>query len=472
MDLYIGLDLGTTGCKALVCDRFGKIHGLAGVEYELIFTRDGVEQDTEVWWDGAAKTLRESLADLPKENIKAISVSTQGITGAAIDRNGKSLCNALSWLDQRAEKEAGEIAARVGTEELFRLTGKPLYPYSLAQLIWMQRNRPEIYKNIWKYMLPLDYLNFRLTGNSVMDYSIASGTMAFDLVNHQMIAAFFEQSGVEESLFSQIQQWGTVIGRVSPTASEKTGLPVGLPVVLGAQDQRCAALGAGIAPDIGTASLGTSSAICTLISTPVTKTAGEITCCAVDDDYWMLESVIGTSGAALRWAQKNLFNGISFYEIDNLAASSRPGSNGLLFTPDLSANEQECGGVLTGIALRHTKSDIARAILEGIAFRMDAHIHEQMSYFGPWREVRLFGGGAVSRVWCQMISDIVGLPVQVPHTQETAALGAAIIAAAGSGAYSNVWEAGKEMSGQIACTYQPDAKAHEEYCKVRTVKLK
>lgn len=467
LDFYAGLDLGTTGCKCLVFDQFGKIHGKAGVEYELIFTEDGVEQDADEWWRAAADTLRRACEGLP---VRAVSISTQGISGVPVGQSGECLSNAISWLDTRAEKEAKELADRVGRAELFRLTGKPSYPYSLPQLAWIQRNRPKTYQKTWKYMLPLDYLNFRLTGIPLMDYSVASGTMAFDIARHQMIPEFFQCLEMKESLFSQVRQWGVPFGKITQYAAGMTGLAEGTTVALGAQDQRCAALGAGICQGVGTVSLGTSSAVCSLVPKPMAEPFGQITCCPVDNGDWMLESVMNTSGAALKWARKTLFGGISYDEIDALAAQSPVGANGVVFIPQLAAaaGTSHGNGAFQGIMLRHTKMDLARAVLEGIAFQIDSLIQEQASLLGGWQELRLFGGGAASQLWSQIIADVTGIPVKVTDTQETAALGAAMIAAAGDGAYPDVWNAAAHMSGAVKHIYSPNQRAHRQYCAARS----
>lgn len=467
LNFYAGLDLGTTGCKCLVFDQLGKVHGKAEVEYELIFTAEGVEQDANEWWRVAAGTLRKACEELP---INAISISSQGISGVPIGLDGKCLSNAISWLDARAEKETKKIVDRIGESELFRLTGKLPYSYSLPQLAWIQQNRPEIYKKTWKYMLPLDYLNFRLTGVPLMDYSVASGTMAFDITQHQMIPDFFRCLGLKESLFSPIRQWGVPFGRVTGDAAAEAGLMEGTIVVLGAQDQRCAALGAGIGQGVGTVSLGTSSAICSLVSAPAPEPFGQITCCPVDNAAWMLESVMNTSGAALKWAKNNIFGGISYREIDALAAQSPIGANGVAFIPELASSTGvgSGNGAFQGITLRNTKMDLARAVLEGIAFQIDSLIQEQMSLLGGWKELRLFGGGAASELWGQIIADVIGIPVKVPDTQETAALGAAMIAATGDGAYPDVWASAVHMRGMIRRCYLPDQQAHAQYRAFRS----
>lgn len=441
MKYYLGLDLGTTNCKCLLLGENGEICASASVACELLFTAGGVEQNAENWWDNAVLAIRRLLdaSKVAPGCIEAVSISSQGISGVPVDVNGVPLHNALSWLDARAGAETDVIKHKFDEEEMFKLTGKNALCYSFLQLMWFKNNLPEIYSKTWKYMLPLDYLNFKFTGKAVMDMSMASGTYAFDVSAHKWIKELFSFADIPESIFSDIGVMGDFVGHITKKASDQTGLPPDTIVIMGAQDQRCASIGAGIAPGTATISLGTSAAVCSLIGRPLFDPERKVTCCAADSDHWVLESAVTTACAALDWAKDMFFREYSHKEIDAMASLAKKGAGGVAFTPNLSENDKKGGGgVLSGFTLKTTKNDIARAILEGIAIQLRDHLKNHEKLNQKINKAILFGGGAASSVWARIISDITEKEIAVPQTRETAAYGAAVIA----GAKKNFWNRG------------------------------
>ena len=447
MKYLLGLDLGTTKCKCMLLGEDGEIYADSSVGCELIFTPEGVEQNAENWWNDAASAIRRLLcaSGANPGDIAAMSVSSQGISGVPVDSCGAVLHNALSWLDARSGAETEELKNKFGEKRMYELTGKNAYSYSFPQLMWIKNNMPEVYSKTWKYMLPLDYLNFRLTGKAVMDLSMASGTYAFDVSAHEWIDQIFSDFGIPKGIFSDIGRMGAAIGHVSSKACEQTGLSEETLVVLGAQDQRCAAIGAGIGFGRATISLGTSAAVCSLVDRPLLDPSRSVTCCAVDDGHWMLESVTSTACAALDWAKDVFFSGHSIKEIDDMAALAPKGAGGVAFVPNLSEGDKKTGGTLSGLTLKTTKNDIARAVLEGIASQIGEHIAHHERVNPKIDEIVLFGGGAASEIWRQIISDTTKKAVLVPQIKETAALGAAVIAGACAGFWDSCWDGCKTI---------------------------
>jgi xylulokinase len=437
---FLGLDLGTTNCKCLLLDENKEITASASVDCELLFTSEGVEQNAENWWNDAVLAIRKlfCVSKIDPRDISAMSISSQGISGVPVDIDGNPLYSALSWLDARSESEADEIKTKFGEDYMYRQTGKNALCYSFLQLMWIKNNLPEIYSKIWKYMLPLDYLNFKFTGKAMMDLSMASGTYAFDISKHKWISELFSYAKIPESIFSDLGEMGGPVGYITKKAGEQTGLSQNTLVVMGAQDQRCASIGAGICPRVATVSLGTSAAVCSLIDRPLFDPERRVTCCAADTGHWVLESVVATACAALDWAKEMFFAGYSHKEIDEMAALA-PDSGGVVFTPNLSENDKKNGGgTLGGFTLKTTKNEIARAVLEGVAIQLRDHLNIHETVNQKIDGIILFGGGAASEIWTRIIAEITQKKTSAPKTRETAAFGAAIIA----GAKKDFWDGG------------------------------
>ncbi len=469
-DKYLlGIDLGTTGVKSILFDMRGNALGVCYKEYELIFIGEYVEQKAELWWENVALTSREAMAQagVAPEQVAGLSVSTQGIAGVLTDGNGVPLMNALSWLDNRSYEIALKIADHMGADVLFRHTGKNPGAYALPQLMWLKEHCRETYDRAVKYLLPLDFAMKCMTGRAVTDYSIACGTMGFDLREHVYMKELLDWAGIDETKFSEVGCVGDVVGPLLPEAAEKMGLAAGTPVVLGAQDQRCCAIGAGIGPGIATISLGTSSAMCMLTDSSKTDPLRHITLVSADENRYMTESVVGTSGAALKWFRNTVTPDLSYDQITALADTSPAGANGVLFYPDLvDPKHNGLAGCFIGLRLATTRADMARAVLEGISYSLVSALEDHERCVGACEQIRAFGGGANSSVWCQILADISGKPVALPATHETGCLGAAIIAAKGAGLLRDVFAPGDMLQAPSRVNV-PDPAAHTLYNSYR-----
>lgn len=433
---YLGIDLGTTCVKSMVFDSCGSAFGSASREYDLLFTDEGVEQDANLWWMHAADTAREAVrqSGVDPEFIDAISVSTQGIAGVLTDAQGTPLMNALSWLDARSRAQIDQILGFIDADALFTRTGKNPNAYALPQLMWLKQHRPAEYARAAHYLLPLDFLMLRMTGRPVMDASIACGTLAFDVRERRFMPELLAFAGIPESRFSPAGLMGDAAGALTASAAAEMGLQPGTRVVLGAQDQRCAALGAGIAPGIATISLGTAAAMCMLTDRCTPDPLRRVALVCADAGHWMTESVVSTAGAALKWFRSTIMPECSYDQITQLAAESPCGANGVLFFPELSeADPDRPAGCFIGLRLSSTRADMARALLEGVSFSLMRSLRQHERLAGSCREIRVFGGGARSALWRQILADMTGRPVLLPHTSETGCLGAAMLAARSGG---------------------------------------
>lgn len=421
--MYIGIDLGTTGCKTVLFDPDGKVLCEYNKEYELIFKGTFVEQNANDWWRLVLEGLKHVVSKSGVSDIKGISVSTQGISFVPVDRNGNTLYNAVSWLDMRAEKECDELLSLYGHEKVFEITGKPcLCDYSISKIRWFADNCPEVLEKTWKILFPLDYLNLKLVGKPLTDYTIAGGSMLYDIHKKEWNAELLNFAGITGDILPEVMPMGTDIGNILPEVSEHTGISKDCRVYMGGQDQKLAAIGAGIGNDICTVSFGTATAISRLGDGISYEEGTALTLFRFDDHSYISEVALMTTGAALRWLTRTLYGGISYREMDELAKNSEPGANGVRFKSDLSV-----GGVISGITLSTTSADIVYALYEGVS----EDIGNAVKSLGGAKRLKVFGGGAKSEIWCRILARVSGIPVEILSLPETASLGAAILASSG-----------------------------------------
>ena len=417
--MYIGIDLGTTGCKVVLFDAKGGEIKQFNKEYPLICRDNFVEQDALLWW----QLVTEGMAYVAEgcgEQVKGISVSTQGISFVPVDAEGQPLSNAITWLDTRAEAETAQLTEALGADRIYRITGKFANPcYTLPKLMWLKAHRPELYEKAQAFMLPLDFLNFRLTGIALCDYSIAGGIMAYDLENKCYSQEILEAAGIPEVMLPKVGCMGQLVGGLLPEAAALTGLTPGCPVFLGGQDQKLAALGAGIREQAITVSFGTASAVTRL--TKFLPEQQDFSRFRFNEDYYSYEGVVDTSGAALKWLTSIL--NAEGYEAMNALAVEAGGSGGVTFCTDLTT-----GGSITGLTLATTRGNLVYALFEGVSRK----IGEFADAMGGCEELYLFGGGSKSPIWCQVLANVTGKKVVALSTPETASLGAAILASQGT----------------------------------------
>jgi xylulokinase len=433
-----GIDLGTTGCKSMVVDAGGNIAGSHYIEYDLIFTKDGVEQDANLWWEYSKAALREAVkqSGIDGEALAGISFSSQGIAFVPVDRECRPLANAVSWYDTRAQAEAKEMAADYGEQYLFDTTGRPPLSLFFPQVLHLKRHNPELYKKAWKFLMAQDYLCCRFCGNAFTDYTMASGTLCFDTGTHQWIQEFFDRYGVDKDKFPELKGFGEKAGVISKEAASELGLSEKTVIAVGLQDQNAAALGAGITMGKGitTVSIGTATAVCVL-SRRICDPSRRVPCHAFDAKNYILENPIGASGASLKWLRTALFQDMDYPALDEIAGGVQPGAGGVVFYPGLDSNN----GSFTGLSLNSSRGEIVRALLEGIAYgvRRCVEIQREVSpSAAATRELRAFGSGAKSPLWLQILADCIGLPIVRLRTQDTANLGAAVCAGLALGLFS------------------------------------
>ena len=481
--MYIaGIDLGTTGCKCAVFDSSGNMSGSHYVEYDLIFTPEGVEQDAGLWWEHVKTTLKKAVqsANIQPDMVKAIAAASQGIAFVPVDSEGLPLSRAISWYDRRADNEADEIAAHYGTDFLFEKCGRMPGSFLFPQVLHIKRHNPCLYEKTKYFLMAHDYIVFRLCGKAVTDFSMACGTYCFDTGGHKWLGEIFDHYGIDQGKFPILKPFGSIAGRILPRTALELGLSDDTVIAVGMQDQKAAALGAGITlhgnssqtpagSGIMTLSLGTASALLQLTNKKITDKNNKVLCHAFNGKRWTMENYVGASGSSLKWLRNTFFPELPYIELDALAAKSPSGAAGIIFNPALDTQY----GSFSGISLNTTAGDMIRAVLEGVAYSVRRCVLEQQNLSGgknPVSELKVFGGGAGSSIWCRILADVLDIPVSLPRTHECASLGAAVCAGLALGLFSDKAEIAGFI-GNVRQRFNPDPanvriyeKGYEKFC--------
>jgi xylulokinase len=419
-DTLIGLDVGTSGVKAIAISPEGEVLATAEESYPLSTPQPGwAEQDPEDWWRAA----QACLARLPDAPI-GLSGQMHGLV--VLDDAGRVLRPAILWNDQRTQAECDEIERRVGFERLVELTGnRALTGFTAPKLLWLRAHEPETYARIRHILLPKDYVRFRLNGERAIDAADASGTLLFDVARRRWSEEVCEALAIP-------LEW-------LPPAFESTD-------VAGAGDQAAAALGVGIAsPGPVSVVLGTSGVVFAVLPeyAPDAQARLHVFCHAVPGTWHAMGVMLSAAGSAA-WLRRVL--DVGHAALDEEAARWDPGAEGILFAPYLAGErtphpDPDARGSFTGLSLRHDRGALWRAMLEGVAYGLRDSL-ELLRALGARPEVgRVSGGGARSEIWLRIVASVLGLPLERMESEEGSAFGAALLAGIKAGVFADPAEA-------------------------------
>jgi len=447
---YIGLDIGTTGAKALLVDRSGARLGIGYMGYKLISDGERVEQRADDWTECGAAAIRQALEGHDPATITAIGLSTQGASMLAIDKNNRPIGNSLTWMDARAKREADDLSYNLGEDYIYHTTGwRTNAALDAAKMLYMKRSGE--YKDAVLFPSTLEYVNLFLTGNPVCDSTNMSIRQVFDIHKGDYDDKILGVIGVSRSELPEVIPTGSLVGHITGAAAEATGLLEGTPVYNGAHDQTCASIGAAAVNqgDI-LLSAGTTWVVLGIDDKPL-FTESRISPCVhpVPGLYSMVTSLVG-SGMSLQWFKDNFIDA-DFEEINKQVVTRAEKTRDLFFYPYLSGAYyptwiSEARGVFAGIALEHDKYDFARAIMEATAFGVRLATDDFRENGFQFGALRIMGGASKSDIWCRLIAAAINRTVEITGENEASALGAAIIAAKGAGTYSSIKEAALAMT--------------------------
>jgi len=456
----MGIDVGTTGVKALIIDENGKVCASAVEEYPLSTPHPNwAEQNPEDWWDATIKAIRNVLEKSGGASVEGIGLSGQMHGAVFIDRDGKVLRPCIMWCDQRTAKQCVYITETVGEDRLFELTCNPaLTGFTAPKIVWVKEEENEVFRKTYKILLPKDYIRFLLTGVFATEVSDASGTVLFDVKKRRWSKEMLSALEIPEDLMPEVFESPEVSGRISAEASSLTGLPEGTPVVGGGGDQAAGAVGNGIVREgIISSTIGTSGVVFASCDEVRVDPGRRLhTFCHAVPGKWHLMGVMLSAGGSLRWLRDAICHeevreakekGIDPYEIMTEEASQAPpGCEGLIFLPYLSGErtpypDPDARGVFFGLTLRHKKEHLIRSVMEGIAYGLRDSLELMKGIGAKMSEVRASGGGARSSLWRQIQADVNNLEMQVISVDEGPAFGVALLAGVGVGIFNNVEEA-------------------------------
>lgn len=472
--LLLGLDISTTGAKALLIDPRGTVVSSATTPLALSTPRPlWSEQNPEDWWQGIAASIRNALAEagVSGEAIAAIGLTGQMHGLVLLDESGEVLRPAILWNDQRTGPQCDEIRERVGRERLIQLTGNDaLTGFTAPKILWVQQHEPEVYRRACHILLPKDYIRYRLTGDYAMDRAGGSGTILFDLKARTWSDEVLDALGIPREWLPPTFEGPEITGTVSAVAAEQTGLAAGTPVVGGGGDQAAGAVGVGaVEPGIVSLALGTSGVVFATTPAPLVEPEGRLHAfCHAVPGRWHFMGVMLSAAGSLQWYRDTLAPGVEFAELIGEVETAPAGSEGLIFLPYLTGERTPhpdplARGAWVGLTVRHSRGHITRSVLEGVAFGIkDSFTLIQQAGLGEIRQVRISGGGARSAVWRQIIADVLGTELVTVNTTEGAAFGAALLASVGAGFYADVPAAAEAMVHVTGRT-EPDERRAQVY---------
>ncbi len=438
---WLGIDIGGTGIKAGVFDIEGKQLAFSRYSFKTDVFDDGrVELDSRFIIEGLKSSVKQVISK-SRVKIAALSVSSQGETFLPVDKKGKPLHNAIIWYDGRAKKEAQEIE-QVAKEHNIKLPYPILPIFTLPKILWLKKHFASRMRNVHRYLLVPDYISYLLTGQAVYDPSTAMSTGVYCEETNTYLTKLLKQLEIDESQLSKVVPSASPIALVNTNFAKELSLPSDALLVSGTNDQYAGALGAGNCEEgILSFTTGTCLALVTLLGKPPKRLLNGLFAGRFPlDAYYFLLAYAKTPGVVLDWF-KGLFGGFDFDILIKEAKKSPCGASGLMVVPHFDGIVsphpfQKMRGVIAGITLKHTRADMFRSFLEAFAFILKENIQALQRYVKPFRHIRAIGGGAKNDLFLQIAADVTGFPIEEPKIKEAATLGAAMIAAAGSGALS------------------------------------
>ena len=477
----VGLDIGTTGCKAAIFDDTGALLASASREYPVAVPQpQWAEQDGEEVWRLARESLREAIATAGTREVAAIGLSVQGEAVMPVDKNGRALRPVILGMDSRTGAQNAWLCEKFGAEHLFERTGMPVHTVNtLPKLLWLKQYEPDLWSRADKFLLYEDFAIQKMTGQAVISRCLASRTQLYDIQDGRWSPDILQALELDPERLANVQPSGTTVGSMGAELTESLGLIKPPLVVTGGHDQACGALGVGLTRSgLAMDSTGTAEVVEVALDRPVLNEIlyrGDISVYAHTAPGLYLAMTLNHSGGlVLRWFRDTLgreemgqarASGQDAYELLLQGASPEPAS--LLLLPDFAGSgtptfDTASKGAILGLTFGTTKTDLAKAILEGLTFELRLNLDLLREGGVRIDELRAIGGGARSELWLQLKADITGVPVVVPRITEAASWGAALLAGLGAGRFASATEAAEETV-HLDRWFEPDAARAARY---------
>jgi len=470
----LGIDISTTGAKALLIDSQGAVVSSVTTPISLSTPHPlWCEQNPKDWWEGICNSIRRVFTET---GISGGEIAAIGLTGqmhglVMLDDQGGVLRQAILWNDQRTGAQCDEIRSRLGKQRLIQISGNDaLTGFTAPKILWVQQNEPEVYKKCRHILLPKDYVRYKLTGTYAVDCADGAGTILFDLKQRTWSKEILSALDIPEEWMPATCEGSEISGYVSREGAAATGLAEGTPVAGGGGDQAAQATGVGaVKPGIVAVTLGTSGVVFATTSSALIEPEGRLHAfCHTMPGRWHFMGVMLSAAGSLQWYHDTLAADASFETLLAEAQQAPAGSGGLLFLPYLTGERTPhpdplARGAWVGLTIQHTRAHLTRAVLEGVAFGLrDSFTLIRQAGLGEIREVRISGGGAKSPLWQQIIANILGVELKTVNTTEGAAFGAALLGGVAVGLWQDV-ESACERVIQVTGSAAPEAKTIADY---------
>jgi sugar (pentulose or hexulose) kinase len=474
-DVLVAVDVGTSGARASAFDVAGGQVDEVRVPYPTYLPREGwAEQDARRWRGAALSALDRLIHELgPRRSVRAIGLTGQCPSMVPLDARDRPLRPGIIYRDNRATAQASAMREQFGDEFLHARTGHvPAAFHVAAKILWIREHEPEIFAATRRFVEPSDYVSSALTGEPATDWTMAAASALLDLRNRRWAQDILDGLDLDVELLPSIHPSWAVVGDLKPALAQRFGLSKPVPVVAGAGDSLACAFGAGVtAPGPVSEMAGSSTCLNSVVDEPLTDQRITHYPSAVKPEGYVTEVGMNTTGEAVEWLANLMFGGRSgrarvpdYAALDREAALVPPGAWDLLVVPVLGDGERDdpfLRGAALGLSLRHDRRAWARAVMEGVAFGIRAHLETLGRASTPVTELRVSGRSADLRTWNQIKADVLGIPVvHVPG--DAAAAGVAMLAGLGVHVYSDPAEA-TTMACRTDAPIEPDAANHERY---------
>lgn len=466
--LYIGVDLGTSSIKLVLMNEEGKIENIVSREYPLSFPKPGwSEQNPEDWYQAFLEGMEDLLANYDKSLVEGISFGGQMHGLVILDENDHVIRPAILWNDGRTTKECDYLNNTIGREKVSSYTANmALTGFTAPKILWVKENEPENFAKINKIMLPKDYIAYMISGVHCTDVSDASGMLLFDVKNRRWSQEMLSIVGVKEEQLAKVFESYEAVGTLREDVANKLGLNPSVKVIAGAGDNAAGAVGTGtLEHGMCSISIGTSGTV--FIATDEF---------AVDDDnamhsfdhangkYHFLGCMLSAASANKWWMDDIIRTKEYNKEQENIV---KLGENRVFFLPYLMGertphNNPNARGTFVGMTMDTTREDMTQAVLEGVTFALRDALEIARSFGVTITRVRLNGGGAKSKLWCEMVANIMNVKVDKINSEEGPGFGAAILAAVGCEKFNSVEEAASKLI-KVVSTIEPEEELVRKY---------
>jgi gluconokinase len=483
---FLGIDLGTGSCKAVVVNEKLQPLGFGSSDYASSSVHEKwEEQDPSAVLDGMIRSVHSAIEAAGQLSGKCNGMSIGGALHSliAVDDHGAPLTGVMTWATGRAARQAEALRGGSHAQELYRQTGCPIHGmYPLYKVLWLREERPEAYKKAAHFLSAKEYVFKQLTGHQVVDYCLAAGSGFLNVHDLRWNNTSLELAGIDASKLSSLCDPGAVFTLANRDLADRMGVPPDTPVTLGTADAVNSSLGAGgVLPGHATCMIGTSGALRIISDKPVLDAKSRTWCYAIDEQHWLVGGAINNGGIALSWLMDLLHGAfpnlppdmrLSFDDLMSLAARADIGSGGIICLPFFAGERSpkwnlRAKGVFFGLSLDHKMEHLARAVLEGISFRFRSVYDALSEIAGDIRQIRASGGFTHSPFWLQMTADVLNRELAVPVWGETSSLGAALWAIKGADTLSSLEEIEKMVSIGEVC--RPEPQSADTYDKVYEV---